>query len=353
MQNENGAGIKRQNPIVRGIKTYFQLHTGTLIGLIVLCIVVSFGSENFFTVDNIVNIFRQNTINGMIAVGMSLVILIGGVDLSVGSVCAAGGLLVVTLVETMNVPLPLAIIAALVMGMITGAINGMFVAYTTLPYFIITLAMQMTMRGVAYFIPAGYPIISNNEALNSFGNGNFDLSLFGIEFQLPYPVILMAVVYLIFTTLLNQTRFGRHVYAIGGNKEAAIHSGINVKRIQVIIFMISGFMASMTGIVLTSRMLSGQPSAGEGYEGEAIAASVLGGVSFGGGYGTLGGTLIGVLILGVINNGMNMLRLEFYYQQIAKGLVILFAVYFDSIKDTLGENIRKKLGMKKKSVPGS
>lgn len=343
----NETNIKRQNPIVRGVKSYFKLHFGTMIGLLALSFVVSLGSANFFTLDNIVNIFRQNSINGIMAVGLSSVILIGCVDLSAGSMLATAGCMVVTFIEKLGMNMWLAIACALLTGLVAGFINGFILANTTLPPFIVTLAMQMVLRGMAYMIPDGSPIISSNAAFNSFGGGNIDIMLGSVKLQLPYPTLLMFAIYLIVSTLLNQTRFGRHVYAIGGNKEAAIHSGINVKRVQVIMYMISGLMAAITGIVQASRMYSGQPSAGEGYEGEAIAASVLGGVSFGGGYGTLGGTMIGVLILGVINNGMNMLKLSFYWQKIAKGLVILLAVLFDSKKDEIGEWFRKRFGKKK------
>ena len=344
-----------------GAKRWFTTNYGTLLALLALCFAIALVEPNFATENNIINILRQVSINGIIAIGLTMSLLIGGVDLSVGSTCAAAGCLVVKLFESpqaaagtaggLGWPTWLAIAVTLLIGAVIGLFNGLFVANTNLPFFVITLATQMTVRGIAYWFTGGYPILSNNDNFNLIGNGNIEIAR-GTEapFLIPYPVIIMIVLFAIYGTLLSRTRFGRHVYAIGGNREAAIHSGINVKRILTTIYVNNGVLASIAGIILAARMLSGQPTVGIGYEGEAIAASVLGGVSFSGGFGTISSTIIGSLILGVINNGMNMVKLEFYFQYIAKGLIILFAVYFDSIKNTFLADRKAKKQLKKEGV---
>ncbi|WRS28805.1 ABC transporter permease [Oscillospiraceae bacterium MB08-C2-2] len=335
---DTAKGYKRTS----SISVFFRRHWGTISGLILLSAVVALFSENFLTMANITNVFRQVSINGIIAIGLTCVILLGGVDLTVGSTVASAGCLVVVLFESKGLPVWLAIVITLLVGAIIGCINGLFVAYTTLPFFIITLSMQNIVRGLAYLFTAGYPVVSNSEAFNKFGNGQFSWTIGNIQFDLPYPVILMVALFVAFGLMLSRSKFGRHMYATGGNKEAAIHSGINVKKIYIIVFTLSSILASISGIVLASRMYSGQPTVGTGYEGEAIAASVLGGVSFGGGYGSITCTVIGTLIMGVINNGMNMMKLDFFYQLIAKGVVTLGAVYLDSIKGSFKGIFKKK-----------
>lgn len=338
---------EKKLPIVGGIIKYFRAHIGTLAGLIAICLIIGRGSPNFFTIDNWTNILRQVSINGIIAVGLTLALLIGGNDLSVGSTCAAAGCLVVSLFELNGFSLLHAIIVTCLFGALVGVINGLFVANTTLPCFIITLSTQTIVRGLAYLFTKGYPVTSKNELFNIIGNEGPAFMINGIRLVLPYPVIVMILIFAVFAVILTSTRFGRHIYAIGGNREAALHSGINVKRVQITVFIISSILASISGIILASRMYSGQPTVGIGYEGDAIAASVLGGVSFGGGAGSMGGTLIGTLIIGVINNGMNLLRIDFYYQQIVKGIIILGSVYFDSVKSHIFEFIKKTLSATK------
>lgn len=352
---------KAAQPRFIGTKRWFATNYGTMLALLALCFIIFLVEPNFATEGNIVNILRQVSINGIIAIGLTMSLLIGGVDLSVGSTCAAAGCLVVKLFESpqaaagtaggLGWPVWLAIIFTLFVAALIGLFNGIFVANTNLPFFVITLATQMTVRGIAYWFTGGYPILSNHEDFNLIGNGNIEIARgAGDPFKIPFPVIIMIVLFVLYGILLSRTRFGRHVYAIGGNREAAIHSGINVKRILTIIYVNNAVLAAIAGIILAARMLSGQPTVGVGYEGEAIAASVLGGVSFSGGFGTISSTIIGSLILGVINNGMNMVKLEFYFQYIAKGLIILFAVYFDSIKNTFLADRKAKRQLKKEGV---
>lgn len=332
------------NYIIGGIVRYFRMHYGPMLGLLAICLLVQAFSPNFFTVLNFVNVLRQISIYGILSLAISMIILIGGIDLSLGSTVAAAGCLVCVLYGQAGIPLWLSIIITLAAGAIIGLFNGIMVAHTTLPYFVITLATQMTIRGLAYLFTRGYPVIVSDESFVNIGSGAlkfYDSAGNALEFEIPYSVMIMAVLFFIYWIVLSRTRFGRHVYATGGNREAAIHSGVNVKKIQKTVYVFGSMLASVSGIILASRMYGGQPTVGVGYEGEAIAASVLGGIRFGGGYGTLGGTVIGSFILGVINNGLNMVRLEYYYQYIVKGFVILGAVYFDSIKGTFTFNFKK------------
>lgn len=325
---------KRKNRLLKTL----HAHYGTLLGLLVLCVIIALSSKNFLTIGNLVNVLRQISINGILAVGITFVILLGGVDLSISSTCAAGGCLVVMLLNY-DWPIWLAVTVSLLFGVAVGLFNGICVAYTKLPYFILTLSTQSVVRGLAYIFTKGFPLVSSNPSFNTFGNGEFKLVLGSLTLPVPYSVILMVGIFVVSGVVLSRTRFGRHLYATGGNEEAAIHSGIKVKRIQIITFVISGFLASLAGIVLASKMNTGQPTAATGYEGEAIAAAVLGGISFSGGIGTIGCTVIGSIIIGVLGNGMNMMHIDSFYQMVVKGLVILGAVYFDSVK---GDLFRKK-----------
>jgi len=300
-----------------------------MIGLLAIGVLIQSFEPRFFTILNMVNILRQISVYGVLALALSMIIMTGNIDLSIGSNVAASGCLVAVLYSQVNMPLWLSCACTIVVGGFIGLFNGLMVTHTILPPFVITLATQMTIRGVAYLFTQGYPVIVRDAEFSQIGNGAIK---FGDGFEIPYSVIVMFLLFLFFGIILSRTKFGRHVYATGGNTEAAIHSGINVKTVRKLVYMFAGMLAAVAGIILASRMASGQPTVGVGYEGEAIAASVLGGIRFGGGYGSLGGTIIGSFIMGVINNGLNMVKLDYYYQFIVKGLVILLAVYFDSMK---------------------
>lgn len=327
MNNVNGE-LRETNDEIIEIKQkrrffnldYFRANIGVLIGLFALMAILSVTTSSFLTVGNFVTVLRQISMNALLAIAITYTIITIGVDLSIGSTVALGGV-VVTLCIANGIPVILSIIIALAAGSLIGLANGFIISRTGMPQFIVTLAMQNVVRGLAYIVTDGKSIRSTNETFNSIGNG----SIFGV----PIPIIIMIVLMLVFAAILNKTRFGRHMYAVGGNKEAAVYSGINVKNTQMMVFVIAGFLASFAGIILASRLYSGQPMVGVGFEGDAIAASVLGGVSFSGGSGTIGGAMIGVLLIGVLNNGMNLLKIGYYWQLIAKGLVILIAVYFD------------------------
>ncbi|EPP5772394.1 MULTISPECIES: ribose ABC transporter permease [Vibrio] len=297
----------------------------SLIALLFLVVVVSFLNPNFFTVDNLLNILRQTSVNAIIAVGMTLVILTAGIDLSVGSVLALCGAFAATLVA-MEVPVLVAVPTALLAGAALGAISGIIIAKGKVQAFIATLVTMTLLRGVTMVYTDGRPISTG------FTDTADTFAWFGTGYALgiPVPVWLMVVVFTGAWYLLNHTRFGRYVYAVGGNESATRLSGINVDRVKIGVYAICGLLAALAGIIVTSRLSSAQPTAGMGYELDAIAAVVLGGTSLMGGKGRIMGTLIGALIIGFLNNALNLLDVSSYYQMIAKAVVILLAVLVDN-----------------------
>lgn len=297
----------------------------SLIALIFLIVVVSFLNPNFFTVDNILNILRQTSVNAIIAVGMTLIILTAGIDLSVGSVLALCGAFAATLIA-MEVPVLIAVPTALLAGAILGAISGVIIAKGKVQAFIATLVTMTLLRGVTMVYTDGRPISTGfTDVADSF-------AWFGTGYAMgiPVPIWLMVIVFAAAWYLLNHTRFGRYVYALGGNESATRLSGINVDRVKIGVYAICGFLSALAGIIITSRLSSAQPTAGMGYELDAIAAVVLGGTSLAGGKGRIMGTLIGALIIGFLNNALNLLDVSSYYQMIAKAVVILLAVLVDN-----------------------
>ncbi|EGR1890364.1 ribose ABC transporter permease [Vibrio vulnificus] len=297
----------------------------SLIALLFLIVVVSFLNPNFFTVDNILNILRQTSVNAIIAVGMTLVILTAGIDLSVGSLLALCGAFAASLVA-MEVPVLIAVPTALLAGAALGAISGVIIAKGKVQAFIATLVTMTLLRGVTMVYTDGRPISTGftdtADAFAWFGTG--------YALGIPVPVWLMVIVFAAAWYLLNHTRFGRYVYALGGNESATRLSGINVDKVKIGVYAICGLLAALAGIIVTSRLSSAQPTAGMGYELDAIAAVVLGGTSLMGGKGRIMGTLIGALIIGFLNNALNLLDVSSYYQMIAKAAVILLAVMVDN-----------------------
>lgn len=303
---------------------FIKENVGILIGFAALCIALSIISPAFLTESNILNILRQVSTNANLALGMTLVIIICGIDLSVGSIVALSGTVTGGLIAFSSVPIPVAVFAGVVVGTFAGAFNGVMVAYTGIPSFIVTLAMLNIARGAAYVYTGGQPIRVMNESFNVIGAGYLG--------PIPLPVIYSFIFLVITAIILNKTKLGRHIYAVGGNKEAARFTGIKIKRIEIFVYTFSGFLAAFSGVVLAARMFSGQPTVGNGFELDAIAAVVLGGTSMTGGIGKIGGTLIGVLVIGVLNNGLNLLNINSFWQLIIKGIVILAAVYVDMMK---------------------
>ncbi|AZF38229.1 Ribose ABC transport system, permease protein RbsC [Pseudomonas sp. R4-39-08] len=288
------------------------------VGLVVVTLVMILASDTFLTASNLSNIARQVSINAIIAVGMTCVILTGGIDLSVGPVMALSGTLTAGLMVA-GVPPGLAIGAGMLVGVAFGIGNGLFVAYLHMPPIIVTLATMGIARGFGLMYTDGYPISGLPEWFAVFGRA----SVWGIQ----VPILIMLLTYLAAYVLLQHTRIGRYIYAIGGNEEAVRLSGVRAARFKLLVYGISGLTAAIAGLVLTSRLMSGQPNAGVSFELDAIAAVVLGGASIAGGRGVIVGTLLGAMLLGVLNNGLNMLGVSPYVQSVIKGAIILLAIF--------------------------
>ena len=289
---------------------------GILIGLIGLITVFSILSERFFTISNMLIVMRQTSIVAFLGVGMTFVILGAGIDLSVGSVLAFSGAVAAGVMQ--NEGIFLGILAGLAVGTALGAFSGLVITKLKIPAFIATLAMMAIARGSTLVYTDGRPITGLPSSFAFLGRGYIG--------NIPFPIILMLIIFVLAYIILKLTRFGRYVYATGGNINAARASGIKVNNIIISNFAISGFFSGLTGIILASRLNSAQPTAGMGYELDAIAAVVLGGTNLFGGEGELWGTLIGAFIMGILNNGLNMLNVSSFYQQVVKGIVILIAV---------------------------
>lgn len=297
---------------------------GPLLALIVLVIIVSVLNTSFLGINNIMNLLQQVSINALIAFGMQFVILTGGIDLSVGSILALSGAITAQLIVSGFSPI-IAFLIGAACGAVFGALNGLLIAYGGAAPFIVTLATMSVYRGLTYVLTNGNPI--TGPAMND--SFSFQFLGQGYLFGIPFQVYLMVLGFAVFYVLMHKTAFGRKTFAIGGNEKAAFVAGVKTKRILIWIYVIAGFLAAIAGLVLTSQLGSAQPDAGTSYEMDAIAAVVLGGTSLAGGKGKMSGTLIGALIIGVLNNGMNLLGISSFFQQIVKGIVILVAVLLD------------------------
>lgn len=295
---------------------------GPLIGLVLIMIILGFLSDSFFTLDNILNLLRQISINALIAFGMTFVILTGGIDLSVGSILAFGSAITAGMLASGMDPL-LAVLIGLLAGAVMGAFNGFVITKGKVAPFIATLATMTIFRGATLVYTDGRPITGLSDSFV------FEMIGKGYVFGVPFPAILMIIVFFILFFILRKTVFGRQVYSVGGNEEASILSGIKADRVKIWVYSLTGMLSVLAGIILTSRLNSAQPTAGTMYELDAIAAVVLGGTSLAGGRGRIVGTLIGALIIGVLDNGLNLLNVSSFYQQIVKGGVILLAVLLD------------------------
>lgn len=293
---------------------------GTLFGLIGLCLILWILSPYFLTVSNLLNIVEQSSVISIIAIGMTFVIISSGIDLSVGSILAFSGVIMASLLQ-MDFPIFVALSMGLVAGSFCGFLNGVLISKGLLPPFIATLGMMSIARGAALLVTQGRPISGFSYSFRQLASGEI--------LQIPIPVIIMLVLYISAHFLLSKTRFGRQVYAIGGSEEVSILSGVNVKKIKTLVYVLSGGLSGLAAIILTARLNSAQPIAGIMYELDAIAATVIGGTSLMGGEGTILGTLVGALIMGVLRNGLNLLNVSSFIQQIVIGSVIILAVLID------------------------
>lgn len=294
---------------------------GTFAVFVVLCVVISCLTPHFFTVSNLLNVAQQTVINAIIAVGLTFVIISGGIDLSVGSILAFAG---VVMAHTLRLgwPLPLAMTAGVAVGAACGLVNGVLISYGRLPPFIATLGMMSVARGGALLATDGRPVSGFDESFRWLATGQ----VAGV----PVPVIVMVLVYAAAHFVLQRTKFGRYTYAIGGNEEASLLSGVPVRLYKIGIYVLGGALAALSSVLLTARLNSAQPIAGLSYELDAIAATVIGGTSLMGGQGSVVGTLIGALIMGVLRNGLNLLGVSSFIQQVVIGVVIIAAVLLDT-----------------------
>lgn len=292
----------------------------TMFILVIFLIAMAFLSDRFFTFKNLTNVGRQISLNAILALGMTLVIISGGIDLSVGGVCALGCCVCAKILNSTGSSL-LAIAVVLLIGLAVGAFNGFVVSKTGIAPFIVTLSTVSIIRGVTLVMTNASPMPISNAAFKFIGQG----TLLGI----PFPIYITLILAIITAFVMNKTVFGRYVYAIGGNERSAVVAGIQVKKVKISVYMVSGFLAAFTAIIYTSRLSSGVPSLGNGFEMDAITAAVIGGASLAGGQGHIWGTMIGAVIIGILNNALNLLNINSYFQDIVKGVVVLLAVLFD------------------------
>lgn len=300
---------------------------GPLLGLLLIVVIITILNPSFMTTSNILNVLRQVSISALIAFGMTFIILTGGIDLSVGSTLALTGAIAATLLASGMDPI-LTMCIALLLGAILGAVNGIIIAKGKVAPFIATLATMTIYRGLTLVYTEGRPVsgLGDSVSFQMLGKGYF--------FGIPVPVVTTAIAFAVLYFILHKTTFGRRVYAVGGNEDASRLSGINVDRIKIAVYSLTGMLAALSALILTSRLNSAQPTAGTSYELDAIAAVVLGGTSLTGGKGWIFGTLVGALIIGVLNNGLNLIGVSSFFQQVVKGAVILFAVLIDRKKTT-------------------
>ncbi|MDN3019419.1 ribose ABC transporter permease [Paenibacillus sp. BSR1-1] len=301
--------------------TDFLSKYGLIVGFIILFVVMAFLSPVFLTKVNLINILRQVAVNGIISVGMTFAIISAGIDLSVGAVLAFSGLI---MVMTQGQGAVVALLAALLSGVLWGFVNGMFITKGKVQPFVVTMASMTLVQGVTLMVSGGHPITLKNPTLLRLGSDYLG--------PIPILVVVFAIVIILGWVLLSKTSFGRYTYAIGTSESASKLAGIKIDRIKILIYTLCGAMAALAGVILTSRLSSASPIAGAGYELDAIAAVAIGGASLAGGEGKMVGTLFGVLIVGVITNGLVLLDVNVYIQQIIKGIIILVAVLIGNRK---------------------
>ena len=305
---------------------------GMLLVFLVMVVLASLLSDRFLTTVNLLNVTRQVAINAILAAGMTAVIIAGGIDLSVGSVLAIAGAVGAGVMSS-GASWFVGFVVILLIGLLFGITNGLFIAYGQLPPFIVTLATMALARGFLQVYTGGRAIAVSNSTFQWFGHGYVG--------SIPVPVIIMVLIYILAYTFFKHTKLGRLIYAVGGNEQACRMAGIPVNRVKVAIYGINGLMAGLVGMILTARLFSAQPTAGVSYEMDAIAAVILGGTSLSGGRGNIGGTIVGAMIIGVLGNVFNLLNVSPFYQDVAKGLVILVAVLLDRLLHAGGGSSRK------------
>ena len=299
------------------------LDYGILVALLLMVVVFSFASKNFFRTSTLFTILKQVSITGIVCIGQTMVMLTGGIDLSVGSIAGVSAVTAAIFLKSYNLPIPVTCLLVIALALVYGLLSGIFVTKLNMPPLIATLGMQTSLRGLAYIVTGGLPVYGFTKAFGKFAQG----SVAGI----PNQVILTIVLFIIFIYALSTTTLGRHLYGVGGNEEASRLSGISVTKVKLMAYGLSGLLAGIAGLVLLSRTSSGQPSAGLNYEMDAITAVVLGGISLSGGEGKLHMVIIGILIMGTLTTGMIMCGIDDYVQQLVKGIVLIVAVAYSEI----------------------
>lgn len=291
--------------------------------LVIMCVIFAVKNPVFLTGNNLITIIKQMSIQSVVAIGMTMIIITGNIDLSVGSIVAFASVCSAMMMKS-GIPVVVAIILTVLIGGILGLISGYVTAKLKLHSFLVTLALMQTFRGLAQSFRGGYPVSGLPDGFSKIASGSIG--------PVPYLVIYMVVLYAVFIFVMKYTEFGRAIYAIGGNEEAARLSGINVNRIKTAVFVISSMLCGVAAILLTSKVRSGDPTCATGWEMDVIAAAIIGGTNMSGGEGTLGGTIIGLLFVGILSNGMTLLNVQPYPQTVIKGLVIFLAVIINSIQ---------------------
>ena len=311
---------KKTLPIVN----YFKRNIGTIIGMVVLIIIVSIATPKFMTQSNMLNLFKANSVNAIISCGMLMAILMGEIDISVGSIVGLSGVVAAYTITNLNFPLFVVVPLTILVGGLVGLVNGFFISYLQVPAFVATLATQCIGRGLTEILTNGVTIRIRNDVYTGLGNstvGPVSITIF-------YAVAVLILTWF----LLNRTRFGYYVYALGGNKVAAQYSGVNVKKFNMLPYILIGLFSGLGGMIWSARLGSAAAMLGSGFEMDAIAAVVIGGTSMSGGVGTVGGTFIGILIIGVITNGLNLMGINSFWQDVFKGIIIMAAVVFDVLR---------------------
>lgn len=302
----------------------FGKELGALTGLILLCIVMSFASPYFLSLTNLMNVLRQSTLIGIVAAGMTMIIITGGIDLSVGSVLSLSSCLTAGMIIWYGWNVWLSVALGIIIGAVFGLLNGLLITQIPLPPFIATLGIMGVARGLAFVYTGGAPIYTFPKSFRYLGQGMIG--------PVPFPVILMLIIYVLFYILLKRTKLGRYTYAIGGNEEAAILSGIQVGKFKTVVYALTGALAALAGMILAARLDAATSVAGDGFELDVIAAVVIGGTSLSGGQGGVIGSLIGALIMGVVRNGLNLLLVSSHWQRVILGVIILVAVTVDVLR---------------------
>lgn len=305
-------------------KIFGYRESGVVMALVLLFLVFALASDIFISSRNLLNITRQVSVNALIAIGMTFVIVTGGIDLSVGSVISFAGIIASSMIVEMNLPIWLAVAVGVLVGTLTGLVNGLLITFLNMPAFITTMGTMTMLRGLGYIYTQGYPIYNLPKAFKVIGQGHIG--------SIPIPTIILIVVAVIAYLILRRTVFGRHVYALGGNMEASRLMGIHVKTVQLLTYVFCGTVTGVAAIVSTARLGSGMPTIGTGYELDAIAAAVIGGAAMAGGSGTIPGTILGALLLGVLSNGLSLLNVDSYVMQVISGAVVIIAVLIDEMR---------------------